>query len=329
MVLLVDDSPSHFVRTLSTFLRKYDFQYTSLHIEAIHFIACLASLVGIRVFDKGETFRLLRVIIPWNVNITNVTDASECLAEVVVGDVWANVANQEGNSRIILVPAVAIAATTTTTTSASAEWRWATPTAGWTVGITTPWARRSILIVMRIIRRRSPPTRSSSGRSVVIAATVIVATPASTVVIRRSAPVSAGRPSPVAMIIVSPPVSISVIASSARWWRAAPGSAETSRASAGPSSGRRSATSSVSRSPSIRRSRSRKASGSASTSSAASSTGRRRSTATSLAWGRPPIVVHTTLLVVSVAAGHGNFIRSYVEDSTRLRNKSINPALKE
>ena len=44
MILLVDNSPSHFIRTLAAFLRKYYFKHTSLDVEAVHFGLGLTSL---------------------------------------------------------------------------------------------------------------------------------------------------------------------------------------------------------------------------------------------------------------------------------------------
>jgi len=77
VILLVDYPSPHFVRRLSALLGKDDLQFTSLDAEAVHFVACLACLFGIGVLDKGKALGLLRMVVPGDVNVPDIPDASK------------------------------------------------------------------------------------------------------------------------------------------------------------------------------------------------------------------------------------------------------------
>ena len=184
---------------------------------------CNLLTIGIGILDKGKAFRLLRVVIPRDVDIADLTDAPKRHTKVVVGDVGPDVAHQQGDSRNALpLSATTTAATastpttTTTTTSASTAKLWATPSAPWAVGIAAPRARRAVGIVIRIVVGRwttSPAAGASPGRPVIVAsAPIVIPSTAATVIIGRSAtPVAAGGSSPIAVIVSA---AISVVSSS-------------------------------------------------------------------------------------------------------------------
>ena len=78
-VLLVYHSSTHFTRSLAFFLCKDYIQGSSLDNETIHFITGFLSLFRSSVFDKGKSLGLLGMIIPWNVDISNLSNTSKGL----------------------------------------------------------------------------------------------------------------------------------------------------------------------------------------------------------------------------------------------------------
>jgi len=89
----------------------------------------------------------------------------------VVGDVGANVSNQQGDSRDVLVPAAA----STSASAASKVRRRSTSAARWAVLITASRTWGPVGIVIRIVVGRRTATGTSPGRPVVVAAAPIEA----------------------------------------------------------------------------------------------------------------------------------------------------------
>jgi hypothetical protein len=92
-VLRIHDASAHFIGGLAAFLRKDHLEGVALDDKMIHFVPRLASQDGIGVLDKGESFRLLVVIVAGNVNIAQFADAAKGLLEILGGNVGCHVAN--------------------------------------------------------------------------------------------------------------------------------------------------------------------------------------------------------------------------------------------
>ena len=69
MILLIDNTTTHFVWCFSAFLRKNNFNLASLDVKMIHFFASFRGHFCRGIFNKGETFWLLRMIITRNVHV--------------------------------------------------------------------------------------------------------------------------------------------------------------------------------------------------------------------------------------------------------------------
>jgi hypothetical protein len=92
-VFRIDNASAHFVGGLAAFLGKDNLEGVALDDEMIHFVARLTSLNWIGVLDKGESFRLLIVIVARNVNVAQIPDPAKGLVEILAGHGRSNITN--------------------------------------------------------------------------------------------------------------------------------------------------------------------------------------------------------------------------------------------
>mmetsp|Transcript_25352 Transcript_25352/g.69862 ORF Transcript_25352/g.69862 Transcript_25352/m.69862 type:complete len:544 (-) Transcript_25352:49-1680(-) len=311
VVLLVDHPSPHLVGRLAAFLGKDHFQFASLDAEAVHLVAGLASLLGIRILDKGKALGLLRVVVPRNVHVPDLTDAPKGVPKVLVRDVGTNVSHQQRDSGNPLVAAWFVPVVASTAVGRG----WTSPAPVRSIGIPAAVRRPvAVVVIVVVVRWRSAPGSSAPKVAIVVASPTIVAVGGSPVV-------ATGGSSSIMVVIPSP---VPIVASSPRRRRrrSAPGSRETPGSSPGsPSPGRRVAAAS----PRRRGSRSRIAPGSAAASAAAApavagGTGGRGTAAARFTEWRAVVVRGASAaaalfgiksaavaVVVVAAAGHGVF----------------------
>mmetsp|Transcript_2520 Transcript_2520/g.5876 ORF Transcript_2520/g.5876 Transcript_2520/m.5876 type:complete len:406 (-) Transcript_2520:186-1403(-) len=309
VVLLVDHPSPHLVGRLAAFLGKDHFQFASLDAEAVHLVAGLTGLLGIRILDKGKALGLLRVVVPRDVHVPDLTDAPKGVPKVLVRDVGTNVSHQQRDSGNPLVAAWFVPVVASTAVGRG----WTSPAPVRSVGIPAAVRRPvAVVVVVVVVRWRSAPGSSAPKVAIVVASPTIVAVGGSPVV-------ATGGSSPIMVVLPSP---VPIVASSPRRRRrrrSAPGSRETPGSSPGsPSPGRRVATAS----PRRRGSRSRIAPGSAAASAAAApavagGTGGRGTAAARFAEWRAVVVraasaasaalfgIKSAAVAVVAAAGHG------------------------
>mmetsp|Transcript_22290 Transcript_22290/g.22594 ORF Transcript_22290/g.22594 Transcript_22290/m.22594 type:complete len:279 (+) Transcript_22290:1465-2301(+) len=99
LVTPIDNPSPHFLWSFTSLLRKHNLQLPSLHRKLIHFVPRLTRLAVRSKFDKGKPFRLLAMIISWDIHITYLPDTTERSLKIIRGDIRRNIAHQERYTR--------------------------------------------------------------------------------------------------------------------------------------------------------------------------------------------------------------------------------------
>mmetsp|Transcript_15044 Transcript_15044/g.32842 ORF Transcript_15044/g.32842 Transcript_15044/m.32842 type:complete len:348 (+) Transcript_15044:238-1281(+) len=157
-ILRVHHSATHFIRSLALFLRKDNFQLTSLDEEMMHFIPCFLGLGSRGILDKCKALRLLRMVVSGNINVANLPNATKGALQILCGNVRGHVSHQERNPRNGFV-GLASSAASSSTSSGRATRRTSGRRAS---SIPRRRASETSIIVMSIVRRRGAIMVASS-----------------------------------------------------------------------------------------------------------------------------------------------------------------------